>query len=159
MSKSSQVILFMSCSKLVFSIKRGGQNHLRGRTDLSFDYDDSTSGTTASPKGVVRFNGGHAVASRMSMQYTLGLSREDTIFCASDFVIFFLLSVTLVLFTHTLYHFRDGLSDIVTASTLLSFWDALLLFLKESQFFPTRAPSGRVSCVFPLVLLFNWSSH
>lgn len=44
-----------------------------------------TSGTTGMPKGVVRNNGGHAVGSRATIQYTYGLSRDDTIFCASDF--------------------------------------------------------------------------
>ena len=43
-----------------------------------------TSGSTGTPKGVVRSNGGHAVASRAAIQNTFGLSREDTIFCASD---------------------------------------------------------------------------
>lgn len=44
-----------------------------------------TSGTTGQPKGVVRYNGGHAVASRYSLESTFGLSRDDTMFCASDF--------------------------------------------------------------------------
>ncbi|KDE03155.1 hypothetical protein MVLG_06350 [Microbotryum lychnidis-dioicae p1A1 Lamole] len=44
-----------------------------------------TSGTTGMPKGVVRFNGGHAVASRYTMEHTFGLKREDTIACFSDY--------------------------------------------------------------------------
>ncbi|SCV67911.1 BQ2448_5522 [Microbotryum intermedium] len=44
-----------------------------------------TSGTTGMPKGVVRYNGGHAVASRYTMEYTFGLKREDTIACFSDY--------------------------------------------------------------------------
>lgn len=56
--------------------------------DLSISSDPLyilyTSGSTGTPKGVVRTNGGHAVASRAAIQYTFGLSREDTIFCASD---------------------------------------------------------------------------
>ncbi|KAK4702650.1 propionyl-CoA synthetase, partial [Phenoliferia sp. Uapishka_3] len=43
-----------------------------------------TSGTTGTPKGVVRYNGGHAVASRYAVEHTFGLTRQDTIFCASD---------------------------------------------------------------------------
>ncbi|KAL8276541.1 hypothetical protein RQP46_011031 [Phenoliferia psychrophenolica] len=43
-----------------------------------------TSGTTGTPKGVVRYNGGHAVASRYTAEQTFGLSRQDTIFTASD---------------------------------------------------------------------------
>lgn len=30
-------------------------------------------------------NGGHAVASRYTVEHTFGLTRNDTIFCASDF--------------------------------------------------------------------------
>jgi propionyl-CoA synthetase len=70
-----------------------------------------TSGTTGTPKGVVRDvssavipfgiraltlgahhtlilapqNGGHAVGSRYTMEHTFGLKRDETIFCASDF--------------------------------------------------------------------------
>lgn len=44
-----------------------------------------TSGTTGMPKGVQRPNGGHAVASLYSIENTFGLTRDDTIFCASDF--------------------------------------------------------------------------
>ncbi|KAM0788588.1 hypothetical protein ACM66B_001710 [Microbotryomycetes sp. NB124-2] len=43
-----------------------------------------TSGTTGLPKGVVRDQGGHAVASRYSMDNTFGLSRDDVISCFSD---------------------------------------------------------------------------
>ncbi|KAG2173664.1 hypothetical protein INT43_005084 [Umbelopsis isabellina] len=43
-----------------------------------------TSGTTGMPKGVVRSNGGHAVALRWSMDYIFGLKKGDTIFTASD---------------------------------------------------------------------------
>ena len=44
-----------------------------------------TSGTTGSPKGVQRASGGHAVASRNSIEHTFGITRDSTIFCASDF--------------------------------------------------------------------------
>jgi len=44
-----------------------------------------TSGTTGTPKGVVRYTGGHAVGSCCAMQHTFGLKREDTILTASDF--------------------------------------------------------------------------
>ncbi|KAK4053531.1 hypothetical protein OIV83_001699 [Microbotryomycetes sp. JL201] len=44
-----------------------------------------TSGTTGNPKGVVRDHAGHAVSSRYSMENTFGLSRNDTMLCASDF--------------------------------------------------------------------------
>jgi propionyl-CoA synthetase len=44
-----------------------------------------TSGTTGSPKGVQRPNGGHAVASRYSIEHTFGLDATSTILCASDF--------------------------------------------------------------------------
>ena len=44
-----------------------------------------TSGTTGMPKGVVRYQGGHAVASRYAMEHTFGMKRDDTIFTASDF--------------------------------------------------------------------------
>lgn len=43
-----------------------------------------TSGTTGTPKGVVRFNGGHAVQLRYSIEHTFGMTRSDTMFCASD---------------------------------------------------------------------------
>ncbi|KAH8916775.1 putative acyl-CoA synthetase [Atractiella rhizophila] len=43
-----------------------------------------TSGTTGMPKGVVRDNGGHAVALRYSMEHTFGLRKNDTIACFSD---------------------------------------------------------------------------
>lgn len=43
-----------------------------------------TSGTTGTPKGVVRYNGGHAVASRYAIEETFGLHREDTIATFSD---------------------------------------------------------------------------
>lgn len=44
-----------------------------------------TSGTTGTPKGVVRDNAGHAVASQYAMEHTFGLKRSSTIFCASDY--------------------------------------------------------------------------
>lgn len=44
-----------------------------------------TSGTTGMPKGVVRYQGGHAVASRYAMEHTFGMKREDVMFCASDY--------------------------------------------------------------------------
>lgn len=44
-----------------------------------------TSGTTGMPKGVVRQHGGHAVASRYSIENTLGMTKDDTMLCASDF--------------------------------------------------------------------------
>ena len=43
-----------------------------------------TSGTTASPKGVVRTTGGNAVALRYAMEHTMGCSPRSTFFCASD---------------------------------------------------------------------------
>ncbi|TGE20024.1 propionyl-CoA synthetase [Hymenobacter elongatus] len=43
-----------------------------------------TSGTTGKPKGVVRDNGGHAVALRYSMAAIYGLEPGETIFTASD---------------------------------------------------------------------------
>lgn len=43
-----------------------------------------TSGTTAAPKGVVRFNGGHAVTLCRGIQDVVGLTRDSTIFSASD---------------------------------------------------------------------------
>lgn len=43
-----------------------------------------TSGTTGSPKGVVRDNGGHAVALSWSLQNIYGIGPGDVIFTASD---------------------------------------------------------------------------
>lgn len=43
-----------------------------------------TSGTTGVPKGVVRDNGGHAVALRWSMENIYGLKTGDTFWAASD---------------------------------------------------------------------------
>ncbi len=43
-----------------------------------------TSGTTGRPKGVVRDNGGHAVALRWSMENVYGIRAGDTWFTASD---------------------------------------------------------------------------
>ncbi len=43
-----------------------------------------TSGTTGRPKGIVRDNGGHAVALLWSMQYIYDISPEDVWFTASD---------------------------------------------------------------------------
>ncbi len=43
-----------------------------------------TSGTTGIPKGVVRDNGGHAVALCWSMQHIYGLNRGETFWAASD---------------------------------------------------------------------------
>ncbi|NKF20960.1 propionyl-CoA synthetase [Solimonas marina] len=43
-----------------------------------------TSGTTGKPKGVVRDNGGHAVAMRYSMQAVYGCGVGDTFWAASD---------------------------------------------------------------------------
>jgi acyl-coenzyme A synthetase/AMP-(fatty) acid ligase len=43
-----------------------------------------TSGTTGKPKGVVRDNGGHAVALRYSMKYVYGVEAGDTYWAASD---------------------------------------------------------------------------
>jgi propionyl-CoA synthetase len=44
-----------------------------------------TSGTTGKPKGVVRDNGGHAVALKWSMQYVYGVEAGDVFWAASDF--------------------------------------------------------------------------
>jgi propionyl-CoA synthetase len=44
-----------------------------------------TSGTTGKPKGVVRDNGGHAVALKWSMQYVYGVKPGDVFWAASDF--------------------------------------------------------------------------
>ncbi|MBU6341562.1 MAG: propionyl-CoA synthetase [Bacteroidetes bacterium] len=43
-----------------------------------------TSGTTGKPKGIVRDNGGHAVALRFSMQYIYGVKPGDVFWAASD---------------------------------------------------------------------------
>ena len=43
-----------------------------------------TSGTTGMPKGVVRDNGGHAVALKWSMQYIYGVNPGDVFWAASD---------------------------------------------------------------------------
>ncbi|WP_026918442.1 propionyl-CoA synthetase [Gordonia shandongensis] len=43
-----------------------------------------TSGTTGKPKGVVRDNGGHAVALMWSMRYVYGMSPDDVWWTASD---------------------------------------------------------------------------
>ena len=43
-----------------------------------------TSGTTGKPKGVVRDNGGHAVALHYSMQAIYGIDEQDTFWAASD---------------------------------------------------------------------------
>ena len=43
-----------------------------------------TSGTTGRPKGIVRDNGGHAVALHWSMRHVYGISPEDVWFTASD---------------------------------------------------------------------------
>ncbi len=43
-----------------------------------------TSGTTGKPKGVVRDNGGHAVALRWSMRYIYGVEPGDVYWAASD---------------------------------------------------------------------------
>jgi propionyl-CoA synthetase len=43
-----------------------------------------TSGTTGKPKGVVRDNGGHAVALRWSLEYIYGVKPGDTFWAASD---------------------------------------------------------------------------
>ncbi len=43
-----------------------------------------TSGTTGRPKGILRDNGGHAVALTWSMRHVFGLDAGDTMFTASD---------------------------------------------------------------------------
>ncbi|CEG35832.1 propionyl-synthetase [Plasmopara halstedii] len=43
-----------------------------------------TSGTTGRPKGVVRDNGGHAVALKWAMRNVFNITQEDTFFAASD---------------------------------------------------------------------------
>ncbi len=43
-----------------------------------------TSGTTGTPKGVVRDNGGHAVAMRFSMEYVYGVKPGEVFWAASD---------------------------------------------------------------------------
>ncbi|KAI8146364.1 hypothetical protein BJV82DRAFT_601505 [Fennellomyces sp. T-0311] len=47
-------------------------------------YSLYTSGTTGVPKGVVRSNGGHAVALRWSMDYVYNVQKGEVIFTASD---------------------------------------------------------------------------
>ena len=44
-----------------------------------------TSGTTGKPKGVIRENGGHAVAMKYSMKYVYGASEEDVYWAGSDY--------------------------------------------------------------------------
>jgi propionyl-CoA synthetase len=44
-----------------------------------------TSGTTGVPKGIVRDNGGHAVALKWSMQYVYGINPGEVFWAASDF--------------------------------------------------------------------------
>ena len=44
-----------------------------------------TSGTTGKPKGVVRDNGGHAVALKWSMEYVYGMKPGEVFWAASDF--------------------------------------------------------------------------
>ncbi|MGB0936224.1 MAG: AMP-binding protein [Colwellia sp.] len=43
-----------------------------------------TSGTTGSPKGVVRDNGGHAIAMLYSIKHVYGMKNNDTFWAASD---------------------------------------------------------------------------
>lgn len=43
-----------------------------------------TSGTTGKPKGIVRDNGGHAVAMKFSMRYIYDAKQEDVFWAASD---------------------------------------------------------------------------
>lgn len=43
-----------------------------------------TSGTTGKPKGIVRDNGGHAVAMKFSMKYIYGINSGDVFWAASD---------------------------------------------------------------------------
>ncbi|MEO1385094.1 MAG: AMP-binding protein, partial [Bacteroidota bacterium] len=43
-----------------------------------------TSGTTGTPKGIVRDNGGHATALKFSMQYVYGVDPGDVFWAASD---------------------------------------------------------------------------
>ena len=43
-----------------------------------------TSGTTGTPKGIIRDNGGHAVAMHMSMEYIYGMKPGDVFWAASD---------------------------------------------------------------------------
>lgn len=43
-----------------------------------------TSGTTGKPKGILRDNGGHAVALNFSMKYVYGLSPDEVFWAASD---------------------------------------------------------------------------
>lgn len=43
-----------------------------------------TSGTTGKPKGIVRDNGGHAVAMKFSLKYVYGVQPDDVFWAASD---------------------------------------------------------------------------
>jgi len=43
-----------------------------------------TSGTTGQPKGIVRENGGNAVALCYTMKYLFGIKEDDVFFCAAD---------------------------------------------------------------------------
>ncbi len=43
-----------------------------------------TSGTTGKPKGIVRDNGGHAVAMKFSLKYVYGVNEDDVYWAASD---------------------------------------------------------------------------
>ncbi|EPQ28794.1 uncharacterized protein PFL1_03597 [Pseudozyma flocculosa PF-1] len=47
-------------------------------------YTIYTSGTTGAPKGVCRLSGGHIVALRFSIENMMGMTPNDTMFCASD---------------------------------------------------------------------------
>jgi hypothetical protein len=49
----------------------------------SYFHDPKTS-TTGQPKGLVRDNGGHAVAVHLSMEYLYGINPEDVWWAASD---------------------------------------------------------------------------
>lgn len=43
-----------------------------------------TSGSTSTPKGIIRTNGGHAVALRWSMDYIFNVGESECMFTASD---------------------------------------------------------------------------